>query len=248
LSDPTLAYLHRRFLARRLLRGVSPGRFLEVGVGRGKFYEDLLHLGFAGLCLDLNPTLIAQQTSECRFPADRVQFASTNFFSLDQKFKLLIAFEVLEHYQEDLACIRKWRSLLDRQGALLFSVPAHVRHWTENDDRAGHARRYEKLELAEKLNQCGFQVEQICCYGFPLLNVTYPLSSRLLAQPPKSFEATDNDPLMTDFCKTAQSGDRHLPFSGWIFDERLWLPWLHLQRLFLDGDHGTGYIVKCQAI
>jgi hypothetical protein len=160
---------------------------------------------------------------------------------------LIVAFEVLEHYEQDLDCLRKWLELLQPTGTLIFSVPAHMRQWTENDTRAGHARRYEKKELQAKLKACGFQIEDFWCYGFPLLNLTYPLSvglSRPATTEPQVSES--GDARMTDFQKTASSGNRLFPgVSGWLFREALWFPWLQFQRLFLHGDLGTGYLVKC---
>ncbi len=246
--NPTLAYLYRRFLANRFLQGVSPGRFLEIGVGRGRFFEDLIERGFHGICLDLNSELIAEHQRGEVLRSRAVEFRSQNFFAIEERFDLIVAFEVLEHYEQDLDCLRKWLELLQPTGTLIFSVPAHMRQWTGNDTRAGHARRYEKKELQAKLKACGFQVEHFWCYGFPLLNLTYPLSvglSRPATTEPQVSES--GDARMTDFQKTASSGNRLFPgVSGWLFREALWFPWLQFQRLFLDGDLGTGYLVKCR--
>jgi SAM-dependent methyltransferase len=249
LSNPSLAYLYRRFLANHFLQGVSPGRFLEIGVGRGRFFEDLIKRGFRGICLDLNPELILEhQRGEVR-RSRAAEFRSQNFFAIEERFDLIVAFEVLEHYEQDLDCLRKWLELLERTGTLIFSVPAHMRQWTGNDTRAGHARRYEKKELLEKLEACGFQAEHFWCYGFPLLNLTYPLSVGL-SRPATTTEPQvrqSGDARMTDFQKTASSGNRLFPgVSGWLFREALWFPWLQFQRLFLRGDLGTGYLVKCR--
>jgi SAM-dependent methyltransferase len=240
--DPTLAYLYRRFLANRLLEGTKAGRFLEIGVGSGRFYEDLVAQGFSGLCLDLNAELIAEHQSSAQ--TGRVEFQARNFFSLSERFSLLIAFEVLEHYKDDLACLRQWWKLLEPGGTLLLSVPARMRQWTENDTRAGHARRYEKAELIGKLNGMGFQVEQFWCYGFPVLNVTYRLSSKLAAarEAPLRF-----DPLMTDRGKTSVSGMPRFPrLSRLLFHQWVWNPALYAQLLIKGKDWGTGYLAKCR--
>jgi SAM-dependent methyltransferase len=246
-SNPTLAYLYRSFLANRFLQELSPGRFLEIGVGRGRFFEDLITRGFHGLCLDLNAGLIAE-LHRCEASRSRVvEFRTENFFALEEQFGLIVAFEVLEHYERDLDCLRKWSQLLQPGGTLIFSVPAHMRQWTGNDTRAGHARRYEKKELQERLKACGFQIEHFWCYGFPLLNLTYPLSVGLSRSTTTECHAeSGGDARMADFQKTASSGSRLFPgFSGWLFCKPFWFPWLHCQRPFLDGDLGTGYLVKC---
>ena len=225
---------------------MPPGRFLEIGVGRGRFFEDLINLGFHGLCLDLNAELIAEHQRKETFQSRPVEFKALNFFALDERFSLIVAFEVLEHYEQDLDCLRKWSELLEPGGTLIFSVPAHMRQWTRNDTRAGHARRYERKELLEKLEACGLQIEYFWCYGFPVLNLTYPLSVRLSRPATAEPQVRDNgDARMTDFQKTTDSGNRLLPgFSAW-FREPFWLPWLQFQRLFLQADLGTGYLVKC---
>lgn len=226
---------------------MPPGRFLEIGVGRGRFFEDLINRGFHGLCLDLNPELIAEHQRREAFRPRAVEFKARNFFTLDERFSLIVAFEVLEHYERDLDCLRKWVELLQPGGSLIFSVPAHTRQWTKNDTRAGHARRYEKKELLEKLDTCGLQADHFWCYGFPVLNLTYPISVGLSRSATSERQVEGSgDARMADFQKTASSGNRLFPgFSGWLFRELLWLPWLHSQRLFLDGDLGTGYLVKC---
>jgi SAM-dependent methyltransferase len=226
-----------------LLEGIAPGKFLEIGVGSGRFYEDLVRRGFFGLCLDLNPDLVQEHLSSTTFPPHLVDFRIQNFFSLSEKFDLLVAFEVLEHYEDDMVCLKRWRELLDTEGALLFSVPAHMRLWTDNDTRAGHARRYEKADLLEKLKRAGFLVEHVWCYGFPVLNVTYRLSSKFAPrfQAPRLY-----DPLMTDCGRTYLSGKSRFPWlAKFTRGAWFWEPLLYLQSLAREMDLGTGYILKC---
>jgi SAM-dependent methyltransferase len=242
-GNPTLAYLYRRFLANRLLKGIAPGRFLEIGVGSGRFYQDLTSRGFSGLCVDLNTELILEHQQHVNLRKGQVKFQVQNFFSLSERFDLLVAFEVLEHYEEDLTCLKQWSELLRPGGTLLFSVPAHMRQWTENDTRAGHARRYEKAEVREKLRVTGFAIEQLWCYGFPILNLTYPLSSNL---GPSLEPIPRSDPLMPNCGKTCISGMRRFAFlSKALFHGWLWTPVLFAQLLTKDFNLGTGYVVRC---
>ena len=123
--NPTLAYLYRRWLMRRLLQPLVSGRFLEIGVGSGNIYEDLVGRGCRGLCLDLNPRLIREHRQRSGHPAGVVEFRTQDFFQVEGPFDLLLAFEVLEHYLDDRQCLNHWRDLLSPNGILLFSVPAH---------------------------------------------------------------------------------------------------------------------------
>ena len=254
--NPTLAYLYRRWLMRRLLQPAVSGRFLEIGVGSGNLYEDLVAWGWRGLCLDLNPALIGEHRWRSSHPAGVVEFRTQDFFRVEGSFDLVLAFEVLEHYLDDRQCLDHWRDLLSPNGILLFSVPAHQRRWTSNDDRAGHARRYEKVELIRKLGQSGLAVEAFCCYGFPVLNWTYPFSSFLCpersaaaggASAPATAVSATAAGSVKDFGQTAASGARRFArLSKWLLKERLWQPLLLLQRPFLRGDLGTGFMVKCR--
>src|SRR5262245_18646037 len=141
-----------------------------------------------------------------------VEFQAQSFFSLAERFDLLVAFEVLEHYADDADCLRKWVELLQPQGMLIFSVPAHMRQWTRNDELAGHARRYERSELLEKLGACGLTVERLWCYGFPVLNLTYPLSSVLPRRSVPTVTTPERDDTrMANFQRTLSSGDRRFP-------------------------------------
>lgn len=253
--NPTLAYLYRRWLMRRLLQPMVSGRFLEIGVGSGNIYEDLVGWGCRGLCLDLNAGLIREHRQRSGHSAGVVEFRTLDFFQLEGSFDLVLAFEVLEHYLDDRQCLLRWRKLLTPQGTLLFSVPAHQRRWTSNDTRAGHARRYEKAELIRKLAHSGLAVEAFCCYGFPVLNWTYPLSSLLFPEPGETPGATGSEGSlsptaggsMKDFGRTSGSGGRRFSqLAKWLLKERLWRPFLLMQRPFLSGDMGTGYMVKCR--
>ncbi len=268
-SNPSPAYLFRRYLTRRLLKTVPSGRFLEIGVGSGRFYEELERRGFRGLCLDLNENLIQEHRQLRNCPEASVHFQSIDFFLLEEQFDLIIAFEVLEHYEADDVCLQKWAGLLREGGTLIFSVPAHMRQWTRNDTQAGHARRYEKADLIRKLSETHFELESLWCYGFPILNFPYPLSAILVKSGHGNVDLTspgcrakpsgaqtelpaDRDhegakAYATDFSKTSQSGrGKFSRLTTWFFQEWFWIPFLELQKIFLTADLGTGYLVKCR--
>jgi SAM-dependent methyltransferase len=76
----------------------------------------------------------------------------------DASFDAALAFEVLEHVEED-------RSLLDeiarvtRPGAVLvLSTPVHTALWSPLDDACGHVRRDEPSAFFEKVRAAGFEI------------------------------------------------------------------------------------------
>ncbi len=253
--NPTLAYLYRRWLVRQLIKEIPKGRFLEVGIGSGNLYIELLVSGSTGLCVDFNRTLV--EAHQCqKTESDEVEFKAMDFFDLNGLFDLVLAFEVLEHYEEDLKCLERFWELLKPNGLLLISVPAHGHRWTSNDTAAGHARRYERVEIIRKIELSGFKVKSCWCYGFPVLNWTYPLSSALFPNrkrgtfPKGSTQGVSiTSRTLMNYEKTHQSGTRiFVRFSKWLLKEWLWLPLLQMQWPTLNRDIGIGYIIKCQKI
>ena len=89
----------------------------------------------------------------------------------EDRFDLIVATEVLEHYEDDVAALRLWRERLVAGGALLLSVPAFPERFGPWDVKAGHFRRYEREGLAATLRAAGFEPVAIRTYGFPLGNL-----------------------------------------------------------------------------
>ena len=87
-------------------------------MGSGHFYVDLLRRGFHGLVLDLNPELIAEHQATRLPHQGTIEFRSLDFFQITEQFELVVAFEVLEHYDQDFACLAQWRKLLNPGGDL----------------------------------------------------------------------------------------------------------------------------------
>jgi len=258
LMHPSLAYLFRYDLACHFLDDLPTGRFLEIGVGRGCFYRELRKRGFEGTCLDLNPAVILMH-NRLKFPDYAgIRFENSNFSSVAESFDLLIAFEVLEHYLDDVALLKEWCAKLNPGGRMILSVPAHMRKWTINDSLAGHVRRYEKEELRDRLHQAGLEVEFLWSYGCPLLNWTYRFSGSWKKKmqnradeegfdPKTSQSEKEENPNLFSLKKTAQSGNYSFgKIAEWFFQQWIWWPFLLWQKSCLKDDRGIGYLVRCR--
>lgn len=82
-----------------------------------------------------------------------------------QRFDLVIAFDVIEHVQDDSRACRELCRVLKPGGRLLLSVPLHAERWTEFDALVGHARRYDLPELRALLTDHGLTVEKSAAFG-----------------------------------------------------------------------------------
>ncbi|MBF0428840.1 MAG: class I SAM-dependent methyltransferase [Magnetococcales bacterium] len=145
-----------------------PGRFLEMGAGRGDFTAYFLSRGFSGSCYDLG---------EINRQHLRDRFAGLNLLVIDEPeipknpFDYLFAFEVLEHIPQDRESLTQWLQYLKPGGQILLSVPAHRRKFDQDDRYSGHLRRYEKAELLTWLTANHIREIKILNYGFPLGNL-----------------------------------------------------------------------------
>jgi hypothetical protein len=121
---------------------------------------------------------------------------------------------------------------------MLISVPAHQRRFSVVDEMAGHVRRYEREELRARFTEAGFEVELLWCYGYPLANLLERLR-RVLTSPP---EPGGPEALQL---RTAESGNM-VPARGLIrllVRPATMAPFLFVQRRFLGGDRGDGYLL-----
>jgi glycosyltransferase involved in cell wall biosynthesis len=83
-----------------------------------------------------------------------LQFARYNFDTVT-------CINVLEHSKDDEAALHRVNALLVPGGRVIIFVPAGKSLYGDMDKGIGHQRRYERDELAAKLQAAGFEVEMI---------------------------------------------------------------------------------------
>lgn len=169
---PAPRYLLRRRRILRQLRDVPPGDVVEIGSGAGMLLQELAERGHHCHALETSAqarTLIRALCEKSGYPIEVHQTAPQDWTG---RFPLVMAFEVLEHIEDDRAALRQWASWLAPGGTLLISVPAHPRQWNAADVWAGHFRRYRRGELVGLVEAAGLRLEHIECFGFPLGNLT----------------------------------------------------------------------------
>ena len=152
----------RQAVVRRLLeRHASPrSRILDVGCGTGATTLALRRFGpVVGIDVGMRALEIARErgvavarASAARLPARR------------EAFDLVVALDVLEHLEDDVAAAREIRDALRPGGLLLATVPAHPFLWSGHDEALGHRRRYRRRELLECLERAGLELV-FCSYA-----------------------------------------------------------------------------------
>ncbi|HMC20295.1 MAG TPA: glycosyl transferase family 2, partial [Thermoanaerobaculia bacterium] len=80
---------------------------------------------------------------------------------------------------DDVAALRRANRLLQPGGRVVVFVPAGKDLYGSLDRGVGHQRRYEKDELTEKLQQAGFEVEDVS-FQNQIARMAWWLNSRIL--------------------------------------------------------------------
>jgi SAM-dependent methyltransferase len=163
---PTPTYLLRRSAIFDVLEGRPPGHVLEVGCSAGALLYDLAERGYTGVGVELSGKArsIAQQVLA---DDERFRIESEVPEGPANSFDLVIAFEVLEHIEDDAGALASWLELLKPGGQVLISVPAHRRRWNITDVLVGHYRRYDRTDVEALLRGVGLRIEKVSTIGWP---------------------------------------------------------------------------------
>jgi SAM-dependent methyltransferase len=246
---PAPSYLLRRDRILRILSALPAGSALEIGCGAGALIDDLVHRGFQCQAIETSPDACSlARVLHRNNPGTQIHSEPPSGWR--ETFDYVLAFEVLEHIEHDREALLQWRGWLKMKGCLLISVPAHRRRWSASDVWAGHYRRYEREDLVNLLQQGGFQMLAIECYGFPLANVMEPIRAwlhrRVLKREGQNRVGTSAQQHQIN---TQRSGiqrgfeARLYPFQTSFVGTALMRLCFALQSLFVGTDFGPGYLV-----
>jgi 2-polyprenyl-3-methyl-5-hydroxy-6-metoxy-1,4-benzoquinol methylase len=172
-------YLGRRKILTSIVEGErlrmaetsSKPKLLDIGCGAGKIAYELSDnfdvVGVDNIKISIDTSKSINKGNNAKFflrKAEKLNFRG-------QKFDVIIAFDVLEHIEDDTKALERWRGLLKKGGTLLVSVPAFSWLWGVDDVLADHYRRYSKKELASKL-KVNYKLIRITYFNFFLFPIT----------------------------------------------------------------------------
>jgi SAM-dependent methyltransferase len=158
LEDRHWWYRERRTLLARAIAGLTPGDALDVGAAGGGNTRVLQAHGWRAAALEYGQEG-AQVCAERGIPVMRAD--ATRLPLLPASLDLVVAFDVLEHLEDDKAAATGVFEALRPGGTFLVAVPCDMRLWSEHDVAVGHVRRYTRPELLDLLEGAGFVIDEV---------------------------------------------------------------------------------------
>jgi hypothetical protein len=154
------------------------GKFLEVGAGKGgliPFYKNLIK----------NITIIEPEKKlfkilKKNYSNKRFSIKNQTIKSVKKNYDTIIYYDVLEHIKNDLNEVKLASKKLNKNGYLIFSVPAYQTFYSSFDKSVGHFKRYNKKDFIVLRKRTGLKIEKLAYYDsmgflFLVLNKLFSL-------------------------------------------------------------------------
>ena len=155
LEDRHWWYRERRHLLARAASGLIPGIALDIGAAGGGNTRVLRELAWQAVALEYG----GEGAEVCALRGIPVVRADATRLPVGPAgLDLVVAFDVLEHIEDDKAAVRGVFEALRPGGRLLVAVPADPALWSAHDEAVGHVRRYTRQTLYDLLAGSGFEV------------------------------------------------------------------------------------------
>ncbi|MSP25102.1 MAG: methyltransferase domain-containing protein [Myxococcales bacterium] len=146
----------------RLVLGLVPqGRVLDLGCGSGALSAELWRAGRRVVSQDVSERMVAMCATHLArrgHPSEHVRLGSVDTIAERGAFDGVVALDVIEHIEDDVAALAQLRAALTPAGTLVISVPALRVLFGAKDVAVGHHRRYDRADLLLALTKAGFRV------------------------------------------------------------------------------------------
>ncbi|HZM77412.1 MAG TPA: class I SAM-dependent methyltransferase [Candidatus Limnocylindrales bacterium] len=160
LEDTHWWYRERRAILARQLRklGVKPGRALDVGAAGGGNTRVLRAHGWDALAVEYSDAGVEVARER---GLNVIQADARDLPLEDGSFDLVMAFDILEHIEEDVQAASEFHRVLKPGGHALIAVPCDMRLWSAHDVAVDHVRRYDREGLVACMTKAGFEVDEV---------------------------------------------------------------------------------------
>jgi ubiquinone/menaquinone biosynthesis C-methylase UbiE len=175
-EESSFWFRHRLSCISLMIQDYGITSLLDVGGGNGKLVASLQARGIT--CALLEPGVQAIQNARAAGVKILINSALTSANFKDNSIPAVGLFDVLEHIEDDNACLQELHRIMSPGGQLVLTVPAYMFLFSDFDRAAGHYRRYTLHQLTRKLEENGFDVTYKT-YVFMMLTLPMLLLRRL---------------------------------------------------------------------
>jgi SAM-dependent methyltransferase len=162
-------------------------RILDYGCGTGGNTSAYASLGkVVGIEPDAAAVRLARERGGTQY------YCRTNGTQLPFRqgaFDAVVASDVLEHIEDDLAAVSEIARVLGHGGGAIISVPAHQWLFSEHDAALHHFRRYSKAAFRDVLERGGLRIRRLSYWNaalFPAICLRRLLGKRRSGREPRS--------------------------------------------------------------
>lgn len=171
-SEGSWWYFARVFFVRRMMLGVSllpHGRILDFGAGYGGMHSFLKEVG------PVDALEVEKKAADACVVRGYEKVASKLEELESGAYRLVGAFDVVEHVADDATVLCSIHSLLLPGGLFVATVPAFSFLWSEHDVLNHHFRRYTVPQMKKLFLDAGFQEVRATYWNMVLFPVAYLL-------------------------------------------------------------------------
>lgn len=126
-----------------------PADLVEIGCGTGNVSSYLASKGYNVTgCEYFNDAI------DLAWPGFKIVQGDANHLPFDnESFDIVGLFDVIEHFEDDIAIVKEAKRVLKKGGIMAITVPARDELWSIYDIKSSHKRRYTMEKLANTLHR-----------------------------------------------------------------------------------------------
>jgi SAM-dependent methyltransferase len=205
-------YRERRAIIERELRRLGPpGQAIEIGAAGGGNCRTLTAHGWDVLATEF---VTAGVTIAKSRGINTIQADARRLPLPAAAFDLLVAFDVLEHIDEDDMAAAEIMRVLRPGGVALIAVPCDMDLWSAHDVLNNHFRRYDRDGLTKVVQGAGLVIDALWSWNV-LLRPIVKMRRNGSSQADNERDISAVNPLVNAALNAIVRVERHLPVKSW---------------------------------
>jgi SAM-dependent methyltransferase len=158
IEENSFWFNHRNSVILDLIKNFPPeGHIFDIGGGNGFVTKSIKENGYNTLLVE--PGIQGIKNAQKRGINNLLCSTFENAQFQKSCISAIGIFDVLEHIENDLEFLKKLSWHLEPEGKLYLTVPSYLFLWSQEDNFAGHYRRYTLKTLTKLLVDSGFKIK-----------------------------------------------------------------------------------------